>query len=110
VDARFVLAAMLAATPAFAQQQGPPTTQILQLAAPCSPTEAFLPHLSARWHEETAGEGMADFPGNLITRLWVSPEHTWTVTVTLPNGQSCIVAAGRGWRSAPAGKPTALER
>jgi hypothetical protein len=112
VLARAALVLAFATVPALTQESpAPPPTQVLQLMAPCAGTDAFAPHLSDRWHEKPAGEGLADFPAGIIAKVWVSPERTWTVTATLPNGQTCIVAAGRSWRGiAPAaGQRTAFE-
>jgi hypothetical protein len=38
--------------------------------------------------------------GSLLEVL-ASPSGTWTIIVTIPNGPTCLVSSGEGWRSAP---------
>jgi len=37
--------------------------------------------------------------GGLVEVLTTGDGNTWTIIVSMPNGTSCMVAAGEGWRS-----------
>jgi hypothetical protein len=37
--------------------------------------------------------------GGLVEVLKQTDGHTWSIIVTTPDGQSCLVAAGEGWRN-----------
>ena len=63
---------------------------------PCNTREHVKQYLSGdRWREAVAEAGVTN--GGGLMELWVS-ENTWTLVVSGPDGQSCIIAAGEGWR------------
>jgi len=62
-------------------------------AAECAPYEMVKRFLSNRYQESRKAMGVVATRG--IMELYVSEESgTWTVLLTMPNGMSCIVAAG----------------
>ena len=83
-------AAMLAIPTAPAQAQGPACVKRVDL----------IKHLSAKYHEAPAAVGLAD-NGSLIEVFASKAGETWTVTVTMPNGISCMVATGQNWQDLP---------
>lgn len=77
---RLSLAAALAAGPAFAQ-------------APCADRTQIEQRLAAHYDEAPAFRGL-DAAGRMV-EFWISGDgETWTLTVTAPHGESCIVSLG----------------
>lgn len=65
----------------------------------CGAREAVLERLSSRYEEQPVSLGVTA-TGSLLEIL-ASPSGTWTIIVTIPNGPTCLVSSGEGWRSAP---------
>ncbi len=75
----------------------------------CAPHKELAAMLKQNWHEEQVGAGI-NFRGILVG-LFSSPDGvTWTLTFTRPNGESCVITAGRDWRSVPLTLPEAKRR
>jgi hypothetical protein len=87
-----VAAAALIAAPALAQTAGP--------GPACVKRADLLKHLEAKYHEAPAAVGIAD-NGALLEVFASKSGETWTVTVTMPNGISCMVASGQQWQDLP---------
>jgi hypothetical protein len=85
-------AAALIAAPAFAQtaSSGPA----------CVKRADLIKHLEAKYHEAPSAVGLAD-NGALLEVFSSKSGETWTVTVTMPNGISCMVATGQQWQDVP---------
>lgn len=69
------------------------------LAAPmaCSPRQDVLSQLSAKFREAPVAIGLAN-NGGLLEVLTAGKGETWTIIITMPNGVSCLVAAGEDWQ------------
>ncbi len=74
------------------------------LAAPVSAEPACLKRseairqLSFDYDESPIAFGLA--PGGRVVEIFASRNRaTWTILVTLPNGLSCLIAAGDGWET-----------
>ena len=39
--------------------------------------------------------------GGGVIEVYASPEVTWTLVITQPNGVSCLIAAGQDWEESP---------
>jgi hypothetical protein len=65
----------------------------------CGAREAVLERLSSRYEEQPVSLGVTA-TGSLLEVL-ASPSGSWTIIVTIPNGPTCLVSSGEGWRSAP---------
>ena len=77
-----VSALMLVATQIDAQQQ-----------ARCAPHDVATRHLADTFGEHRHMMGLA--ANNMVLELFVSSSSgTWTITVTRPDGVTCIVASG----------------
>src|SRR3546814_10571970 len=75
---------LLPALPAAAQEQ-------------CHDRKQVTDYLADRYREEPVAMGLAN-NGGLIEVL-TSPEGgTWTIMITMPDGRSCMVAAGESWQ------------
>ena len=86
-SAAALTASMAASAPAAAQ------------APQCAEREAVLERLADSYHEEPVSIGVTA-TGSLLEVL-ASPEGTWTIIITVPNGPTCLVSSGEGWRGAP---------
>jgi hypothetical protein len=64
---------------------------------PCSPRQDVLTQLSAKFKEAPVAIGLAN-NGGLLEVLTAGKGETWTIIITMPNGVSCLVAAGEDWQ------------
>ena len=72
-------------TPAEAQQ------------VPCAPREIVVERLKSGYGESPAGLGIQS-SGQLI-EIWAAPgTGTWTVLMSRPDGNTCVVASGTDWQ------------
>ncbi len=61
--------------------------------ANCAPRDQVLERLATAYGETRRSIGLA--ADNAVLEVFASAETgTWTVTVTLPSGQTCLVASG----------------
>jgi len=90
--ALFAAAAAFIAGPALAQSAGS--------GPACVKRTDLIKHLEAKYHEAPAAVGIAD-NGALLEVFASRSGETWTVTVTMPNGISCMVATGQQWQDVP---------
>ncbi len=73
------------------------TTAAAQQVA-CRPHDDVLPHLAQKYDEVPVAIGVTN-SGGLVEVLTTADGGTWTIIVTTPQGISCLVAAGEGWRN-----------
>lgn len=71
-------------------------------AAACGPRDAIVEALDGKYAERRLGAGLQ--PGRGVIEVYASESGTWTLLLTLPNGASCVLAAGEAW-SGPAPAP-----
>ncbi|MEL7149303.1 MAG: hypothetical protein AAGK71_01150 [Pseudomonadota bacterium] len=73
----------------------------------CGNRELVLERLTSKYGESRQSIGMA--PKGRVVEVYASTETgTWTITVTMPNGITCLVASGQSFEAldepvAPAG-------
>lgn len=79
-----VLAAVLAASPALAQSV-------------CSTRTEFIDQLAHRFAENPVAMGLASNGG--VVEVLASEKGSWTLLVTMPDGRSCVIAAGENWEA-----------
>ena len=87
------VAALVTATgvlPAMAQQQQPS----------CAKRADVLKHLSAKYTEAPVALGIAN-NGGVVEVLSSQSGASWTIIITMPNGPTCMVAAGENWQKLP---------
>ena len=58
----------------------------------------MLAHLAQKYGEAPVAIGVTS-GGGLVEILTSGDGATWTIIVSGPNGTSCMVAAGEGWRT-----------
>ncbi len=64
----------------------------------CSPRTEVVGHLAKKYGEAPVAIGVTN-KGGLVEVLTSGDGNTWTIIVSMPNGTSCMVAAGEGWRT-----------
>ena len=64
----------------------------------CNPRTEVLGHLAKKYGEAPVAIGVTN-KGGLVEVLTTGDGNTWTIIVSQPNGTSCMVAAGEGWRT-----------
>ena len=83
----------------------------------CSTRDDVLGQLASKYHEQTAASGLANNGGTIeILKSVVTDAQgqrtvgkTWTIIVSMPNGFSCLLAAGSDWQDAAPIDPNAGE-
>jgi hypothetical protein len=63
---------------------------------PCSDREDVLSQLGNKYKEAPSAVGVAN-NGGLIEVLTSTDGSTWTIILSMPNGKSCLLAAGEEW-------------
>ena len=65
---------------------------------PCAQRDAVLQVVQQRYNEAPVAPGVTH-NGGLVEVLSTGNGTTWSIIVTTPQGMSCLVAAGEGWRA-----------
>lgn len=65
---------------------------------PCHTRQEMIARLAERYGEVPLAAGVTA-NGGLLEVLAGPNGATWSILITTPRGQSCLVAAGEGWRS-----------
>ena len=81
-----LVAAFLLSAPSVAAQQN------------CPPRDIVLSVLAETRDERPVGAGVSQ-GGPLIELLASRGGESWTLIATYPNGRSCLLATGQGWRT-----------
>ena len=64
----------------------------------CSTRDQVVERLSSKYGESRQSIGMA--PKGRVVEVYASHETgTWTITVTMPNGITCLVASGQSYEA-----------
>lgn len=91
--AALVLATTLAAVPALAQP-----------AQNCAPRDVVVDRLAERYGETRQSIGLG--ANNAVVEVFASHESgSWTITVTMPNGLTCLVASGQAYETLAEARP-----
>ncbi len=64
----------------------------------CNKRDNVLSLLANKYQEAPVAVGVTN-TGGLVEVLSTGDGNTWTIIVTTPQGMSCLVAAGEGWRA-----------
>ncbi|HTO84872.1 MAG TPA: hypothetical protein VMQ73_21805 [Methylomirabilota bacterium] len=67
----------------------------------CSQRDDVLAQLGSKYKEAPKAAGVAN-NGGLIEVLTSDEGKTWTIILSMPNGTSCLLAAGEDWQSVAA--------
>ena len=63
--------------------------------ASCGPRDQLVKLLADRYKEDPVGIGLAQ-PGEVL-EVFASQAGTWSMVMTMPDGKSCLIAAGNNW-------------
>lgn len=77
---------VLAADQVAAQQQGN-----------CAPRDVVLQRLNENYGETRQAIGLG--ANNAIVEVFAAETGSWTITVTFPNGATCLVASGQAYEA-----------
>ena len=88
--ASFAAAALMGPLGAHAQTQS--QTQL------CGQRASVIGSLAQKYREVPVAVGVTS-TGGIVEVLTTSDGATWSIIVSNPNGTSCLVAAGEGWRA-----------
>lgn len=67
-----------------------------QQQASCAERSQVIERLQSKYGESRRSVGLA--PNNGVVETYASTESgTWTIVITLPNGMTCLVAAGNAF-------------
>jgi hypothetical protein len=64
----------------------------------CSARDDVLTQLGSKYKEAPSAIGLAN-NGGLIEVLTSDDGSTWTIILSMPNGTSCLLAAGEDWQA-----------
>jgi len=62
----------------------------------CAPRAAVVERLATKYGESRQSIGLGQ-RGMVVETFASSDTGTWTITVTTPNGMTCLVASGQSW-------------
>lgn len=65
-------------------------------AAACAERGKALDHLARKYGEAAVARGLAS-NGGLVELLTAADGETWSLLITLPDGVTCLIAAGESW-------------
>ena len=69
-----------------------------QTTVACGDHDAIASELAQRWGEVVQSMGLTA-QGALVETFAAPDTGTWTITVTLPSGETCVIAAGEALES-----------
>ena len=67
---------------------------------PCGQRDKVVESFAVKYKEAPIAAGVSS-NGRLIEVLSAHDGDTWTLIVTSPDGNSCMIASGQGWRAKP---------
>ncbi len=73
------------------------TTSTASAEPQCNTRDSVIKQLSDKYREAPVALGVTH-NGGLIEVLSTGEGKTWSIIITSPQGMSCLVAAGEGWR------------
>lgn len=81
-----------------------PTLSEAQQARNCAPRDTVLNRLADKFGETRQSVGLGS--NNVLVETFASSETgTWTITVTMPTGLTCLVASGQAFETAAVDLP-----
>ncbi len=74
------------------------STSVAMAQPQCDQRDSVLQVLQQKYKEQPVALGVTH-NGGLVEVLSTGNGTTWSIIVTTPQGMSCLVAAGEGWRA-----------
>jgi phage gpG-like protein len=75
-------------------------SSVAMAQAPCGQRDKIVEWLAVKYKEAPIATGVSN-NGRLVEVLTTQDGDTWTLIVTSPDGNSCLIASGQGWRAKP---------
>lgn len=73
-------------------------SEVLAQTRNCGPRDIVLSRLADKYKESRQSMGLG--ANNQVMEVFASDETgSWTITVTLPNGMTCLVASGQSFEA-----------
>lgn len=66
----------------------------------CSDRQSIVGYLADQHGELPVAAGLAN-NGGAVEVLASDQGATWTILITMPDGRTCMMAAGHGWQTTP---------
>ena len=66
--------------------------------AKCGERSDIFNHLISKYKEKIVSSGV-DHSGNIVEILTNPETRTWTLVITKPTGETCVIAAGGAWKT-----------
>lgn len=71
--------------------------QVTAQSSNCAPRDAVLQQLQEGYHESRQAIGLG--ANNAVIEVFASDTGSWTITLTGPNGMTCLVASGQAFET-----------
>jgi anti-sigma factor RsiW len=98
----WIVAPVLAAVAFLSVSKSTAQAQTLSQTQPqtqqCDQRARVIGHLAQKYKEAPVAIGVTS-TGGMVEVLTTGDGGTWTIILSNPNGTSCLVAAGEGWRA-----------
>jgi hypothetical protein len=93
-----VATALVLALPGWAAaQQGPNPHRQSPTSSPCGARADVVKMLKENFGERAMAHGIAH--SGSLAEVFISPNGTWTIIATSPNGISCMIGSGESWET-----------
>ncbi len=76
------------------------TQSVVAQSMPCTERKAAIRHLEGKFSEAPVALGLTN-TGAVLEVLTSDEGRSWTILVTMPDGNTCLVAAGEAWKTVP---------
>ena len=63
----------------------------------CGEREKIITELQNTWEEDRTAIGLSNNGG--VLEVYASEKGTWTLLLTMPEGQTCMIGAGEHWET-----------
>ncbi len=75
-------------------------SSVAMAQVPCDQRDKIVERFAVKFKEAPIAMGVSS-NGRLIEVLSTQDGDTWTLIITSPDGNSCMIASGQGWRAKP---------
>ncbi len=75
-------------------------SSVAMAQVPCDQRDKIVEWLAVKYKEAPIATGISS-TGSLIEVLSTHDGETWTLIVSSPDGNSCLIGSGQGWRAKP---------
>ena len=76
------------------------TQSVVAQSMACTERKAAIRHLEGKFSEAPVAIGLTN-TGAVLEVLTSDEGRSWTILVTMPDGNACLVAAGEAWKTVP---------